>query len=141
MAPQVGAALGEAYRFGRVLENRLQIRRDAQTHRLPEDGENARGWPLRSASPTGQGLLSALDARRERVAAEFNALLGQLRGRDADAGELASYWLRCRTRGRHADATPTLQGRVRGGGNADASRCAISRVRRACANCPVLVRA
>ena len=91
VAPQVGVALGEAYRFLRTLENRLQMLHDAQTHRLPQ-GEEERA---RIAAGLGftdwSGLLSALDARRERVAAEFNALLGQRR-RDADAGELASYW-------------------------------------------------
>jgi len=91
VAPQVGAALGEAYRFLRVLENRLQMRRDAQTHRLPEDGEERARLAASLGFVDWAGLLSALDARRERVAAEFNALLGQRR-RDADAGELAAYW-------------------------------------------------
>ena len=91
VAPAVGSVLAESYRFLRTLENRLQMLGDAQTHRLPHDpAERARlstglgfsDWP---------GLLSALDARRERVSAEFEAVLGQRR-RDAGAGALAAYW-------------------------------------------------
>jgi glutamate-ammonia-ligase adenylyltransferase len=91
VAPQVGVALAEAYRFLRTVENRLQMLRDAQVHRLPQGEEERARLATGMGFADWSGLLSALDARRERVAAEFNALLGQRR-RDADAGELAAYW-------------------------------------------------
>ncbi|GAA5004110.1 bifunctional [glutamate--ammonia ligase]-adenylyl-L-tyrosine phosphorylase/[glutamate--ammonia-ligase] adenylyltransferase [Pseudoluteimonas lycopersici] len=91
VAPQVGVALAEAYRFLRTVENRLQMLRDAQVHRLPQGEEERARLATGMGFADWSGLLSALDARRERVAAEFNALLGQRR-RDADAGELAGYW-------------------------------------------------
>jgi len=91
VAPDVAAALQEAYRFLRRLENRLQMLRDAQTHRLPEGKEERARLAASLDFSDWPALLEALDARRERVSAEFNALLGQRR-RDADAGELAAYW-------------------------------------------------
>jgi glutamate-ammonia-ligase adenylyltransferase len=91
VAPQVGATLGEAYRFLRTLENRLQMLGDAQTHRLPQGDDERARLAAGMGFADWSGLLSALEARRERVAAEFNALLGQRR-RDAGAGELAAYW-------------------------------------------------
>jgi glutamate-ammonia-ligase adenylyltransferase len=91
VAPAVGVALAEAYRFLRTLENRLQMLRDAQTHRLPVDADERARLAAGLGFADWSGLLSALDARRERVAAEFEALLGQRR-RQADAGELAAYW-------------------------------------------------
>jgi glutamate-ammonia-ligase adenylyltransferase len=90
VAPQVGAALKEAYRFLRKLENRLQLFRDAQTHRLPEGGEERARLAASLGFAGWNALLAALDAQRERVAAEFNALLGQRR-KSVD-GELAAYW-------------------------------------------------
>lgn len=86
-----GAALGQAYRFLRRLENRLQMLRDAQTHELPEapldrsriaSALDYRDWPA---------LLAALDVQRERVAQEFAELLAPRRGEVAP-GALAHYW-------------------------------------------------
>ncbi|MFT3897852.1 MAG: bifunctional [glutamate--ammonia ligase]-adenylyl-L-tyrosine phosphorylase/[glutamate--ammonia-ligase] adenylyltransferase [Thermomonas sp.] len=90
VAPQVGVVLAEAYRFLRTLENRLQMLRDAQTHRLPEGEEDRARLAAGLGFADWHGLLSALDARRERIAIEFNALLGQQR-KNLD-GELAGYW-------------------------------------------------
>ncbi len=86
-----GAALGQAYRYLRRLENRLQMLRDAQTHELPEDALDRKrlaftlgyaGWPA---------LLAALDVQRNRVAQEFAALLAPRRGQ-AVPGALSHYW-------------------------------------------------
>ena len=90
VAPDVGVVLAEAYRFLRQLENRLQLLRDAQTHRLPEGEEDRARLAQAMGFADWHGLLSALDARRERIAAEFNALLGQRRKHVE--GELATYW-------------------------------------------------
>ena len=91
VAPQVGVALAEAYRFLRTLENRLQMHGDAQTHRLPADTEARARLAAGLGFTDWAGLRTALEARCERVSAEFDALLGQRR-READAGELSGYW-------------------------------------------------
>nr|HBK46374.1 glutamine-synthetase adenylyltransferase [Xanthomonadaceae bacterium] len=74
-----GAALAQAYRFLRRLENRLQMLRDAQTHALPEDALDreriARGlgfadWPA---------LMQALQQQRDKVSTEFALLLAPRR--------------------------------------------------------------
>ncbi|MCL7714915.1 bifunctional [glutamate--ammonia ligase]-adenylyl-L-tyrosine phosphorylase/[glutamate--ammonia-ligase] adenylyltransferase [Stenotrophomonas mori] len=86
-----GAALVDAYRFLRRLENRLQMLRDAQTHRLPDDAHDR----ARLASGLGHAdwpaLVQALDAQRRRVGAEFDALLAPRRGQAAPDA-LSSYW-------------------------------------------------
>src|SRR5690606_34179698 len=94
-ARQIGAAEGEAladaYRFLRRLENRLQMLGDAQTHALPDDPLVR----LRIARGLGFGdwdaLRARLDAHRQRVAAEFSALLAP-RGRRRQPGALSDYW-------------------------------------------------
>jgi glutamate-ammonia-ligase adenylyltransferase len=94
LAEDTAAALIAGYRFLRLLENRLQMLRDAQTQRLPEDAlERARiaaglghaDWPA---------LLAALDAHRARIAVEFDALLAPRRRAAVDAlgAALAGYW-------------------------------------------------
>ncbi len=91
VAPEEGAALTDAYRFLRRLENRLQMLADAQTHALPGDAL-AR---LRIARGLGYGdwaaLREALDAHRARVALEFGALLAPRGTRHAPAA-FAAYW-------------------------------------------------
>ena len=89
--PRTGRALREDYLFLRRLENRLQMLRDGQTYRLPDnDDDRARiagtmgyhDWPA---------LVFKLDAHRAHVSTEFAALLGNRRG-DEDASELQAYW-------------------------------------------------
>lgn len=91
IAPEVGDALADAYLFLRRLENRLQMLRDAQTHALPEDGADR----LRIAAGLGFSdwteLRAQLDPHRERVAAEFEALLATRRVA-AEPSALAAYW-------------------------------------------------
>lgn len=83
--------LTDAYCFLRTLENRLQMVSDAQTHALPQDAL------LRARIADGLGysdweaLLDALALHRERVSAEFDALLAARREATSDT-DLASYW-------------------------------------------------
>jgi len=80
-----------AYRFLRLLENRLQMLRDAQTQQLPEDP----AVRVRLAQGLGESdwasLYARLQAHRERVTREFDALLAP-RGRAAQPDALVAYW-------------------------------------------------
>ena len=88
--PATGEMLGQAYDLLRTVENRLQMRTDAQVHALPQDArERARlahglgaDWPA---------LAARLDGVRAQVGAEFDALLARPRAADS-AGALADYW-------------------------------------------------
>lgn len=84
-------ALLAAYRFLRLLENRLQMLGDAQTQRLPDDPATR----MRLAQGLGEADWDALHARlqahRERVTQEFDALLAP-RGRAVQPDALVSYW-------------------------------------------------
>ena len=88
---EAGTALAHAYRFLRVLENRLQMLGDQQTHGLPQ-------VPLaRARIATGLGyadwdaLLHALAEQRARVSEEFAALLAP-RARAQGDSDLQQYW-------------------------------------------------
>ncbi len=91
VSEETAAALVEAYRFLRRLENRLQMLRDAQTHALPA-GDDDR---LRIAGGLGYrdwpALRTDLDAQRAWVTAEFEALLAPRRRRAAPDA-LTRYW-------------------------------------------------
>ncbi len=80
-----------AYRFLRLLENRLQMLRDAQTQQLPEDPM----LRVRLAQGLGESdwasLYARLQTHRERVTREFDALLAP-RGRAAQPDALVAYW-------------------------------------------------
>lgn len=91
LSEDTAQALGDAYRFLRLLENRLQMLRDAQTQRLPEgeaerariaQGLGARDW---------DALMRMLQAHRDRVTLEFEALLAPRQGRP-QPGALTAYW-------------------------------------------------
>jgi glutamate-ammonia-ligase adenylyltransferase len=71
----VTAELGAAYEFLRRLENRLQMYQDQQTHSLP--GEELPRARIAAAMnyPSWDGLASALEWHRGRVAAHFAALV------------------------------------------------------------------
>ena len=75
LGEQAVEELEAAYRFLRVLENRLQMLRDEQTHQLPAD-EASRGRLARAmGEPDWPALVAALDAHRERVQGHFQALV------------------------------------------------------------------
>ncbi|MGO1070081.1 bifunctional [glutamate--ammonia ligase]-adenylyl-L-tyrosine phosphorylase/[glutamate--ammonia-ligase] adenylyltransferase [Lysobacter sp. CA199] len=86
-----GETLADDYRYLRRLENRLQMLRDAQTHALPSgDGERARIAAGLGYADWAQ-LLGELEQRRERITAEFEALLAPRRRRAAPDA-LTAYW-------------------------------------------------
>ncbi|KAB7771081.1 bifunctional [glutamate--ammonia ligase]-adenylyl-L-tyrosine phosphorylase/[glutamate--ammonia-ligase] adenylyltransferase [Xanthomonas maliensis] len=86
-----GAALADAYRFLRRLENRLQMLRDAQTHALPADPLDRERIACGLGYADWSALLAALTPHRTRVAAEFAELLApRVRATAPDA--LADYW-------------------------------------------------
>jgi glutamate-ammonia-ligase adenylyltransferase len=91
MTDETGAALADAYRFLRRIENRLQMLADAQTHALPERGEDRERIATALGYMDWTGLRAALDAKRARVTAEFDALLAPRRKAQAPDA-LASYW-------------------------------------------------
>ncbi len=92
---QIDAATGErlmaSYRFLRVLENRLQMLRDAQTHRLPEDPLDRERIARGLGHADWAGLLAAWQPVRDWVNGEFAALLAPRRGQAAPDA-LTGYW-------------------------------------------------
>ena len=77
LMPQATAqALSEAYVFLRRVEHRIQYLDDQQTHVLPTRDDDLL-WIAQTLDYPDMGVfLKALDAHRERVAEEFDALLG-----------------------------------------------------------------
>ena len=92
---QIDADTGErlmaSYRFLRVLENRLQMLRDAQTHRLPEDALDRERIARGLGHADWAGLLAAWQPVRDWVNGEFAALLAPRRGQAAPDA-LTGYW-------------------------------------------------
>jgi [glutamine synthetase] adenylyltransferase / [glutamine synthetase]-adenylyl-L-tyrosine phosphorylase len=122
LTDDTGDALLAAYRFLRLLENRLQMLRDAQTQQLPVDPLERARLAKGLGEPDWTGLHSRLQTHRERVSQEFDALLAP-RERTAQPDALVAYWRRLRRASRRARTS------IR--------RCAISRAHRACATCPM----
>ncbi|KWS04627.1 Glutamate-ammonia-ligase adenylyltransferase [Lysobacter capsici AZ78] len=91
ISDEAGAALGEDYRFLRRLENRLQMLRDAQTHALPSLQADRERIAAGLDYADWAALLSDLERRRERITAEFDALLAPRRRRAAPDA-LTAYW-------------------------------------------------
>ncbi len=89
--PKAGEALAAAYRYLRVLENRIQMLGDAQTHALPTDPSLRE----RIAHGLGHANTLALETELARwrgcVASEFAALLAPRKAASADS-DLALYW-------------------------------------------------
>lgn len=91
VAAEDGAALAQAYRFLRRVENRLQMLRDAQTHALPEDPLDRARIAFGLGYADWTALHAALQVQRDRVAAEFAELLAP-RERALAPDALADYW-------------------------------------------------
>jgi len=89
--PGEGAALADAYRYLRRLENRLQMLRDAQTHALPEDALDRERIARGLGHADWDGLYAELQRHRERVSVEFGELLAPRR-RDVAPDATALYW-------------------------------------------------
>lgn len=86
-----GMQLEDSYGHLRVLENRLQMLRDAQTHRLPDNDLDRERIAAGLGCGTWSALLSELDPVRAFVRGEFSALLAPRKRADAPDA-LASYW-------------------------------------------------
>ncbi len=69
-------ALAQAYIFLRRVEHRIQYLDDQQTHILPTQDADLLWIAQTMDYPDCRSFLSQLDAHRERVAQEFDALLG-----------------------------------------------------------------
>jgi glutamate-ammonia-ligase adenylyltransferase len=90
---QAADELGEAYAFLRVLENRLQMIGDQQTHMLPIDPATRTRLAQAMGYAEWKQLESRLDAHRQRVAEHFAALVADAGGNAAPvAGELGPLW-------------------------------------------------
>lgn len=111
------AALIDAYRFLRLLENRLQMLRDAQTQRLPEDPLERMRIAQGLGESDWEALYRRLQMHRERVSQEFDVLLAP-QGHAVQPGALVAYWRKLRDAGREDGGRDDV-GRDRGGRTAD----------------------
>jgi glutamate-ammonia-ligase adenylyltransferase len=88
----VVAQLSQAYRFLRLVENRLQAWRDQQTHMLPE-GDAGR---LRLARAMGYsdwtGFRAVLERHRGRVQGHFDKVFAAPQAEEEDEGPFAALW-------------------------------------------------
>ena len=86
---QAVAELSEAYVFLRRLEHRLQYLDDAQTHQLPERGEDRALVAQSMGFASWEAFGAALEAQRERVSRHFEDVFST---RDAPRHALAPLW-------------------------------------------------
>ena len=91
LAPEACDALLAAYRFLRLLENRLQMLRDAQTQQLPADALDRHRVARGLGFDDWAALEAVLRTHRGHIGHEFDALLAP-RKRAAEPGVLAAYW-------------------------------------------------
>jgi [glutamine synthetase] adenylyltransferase / [glutamine synthetase]-adenylyl-L-tyrosine phosphorylase len=88
------AELTDAYRVLRKAENAVQLIRDEQTHSLPTAQIDRARLSLIMGLPDWAAAAARIDAARDQVARQFDALLSiedaQQRGEDASASWLAS---------------------------------------------------
>ena len=91
MQAAAGTSLAAAYRFLRRLENRLQMLADQQGHALPASDADRDRIAAGLGYPDFAALGEELAAHRERVSAEFAALLAP-RGRSEIPSDLSGYW-------------------------------------------------
>ena len=82
LRPQAVAELDAAYRFLRVLENRLQMIGDAQTHSLPQDPATQQKLARAMGKESWQALRHDYERHTAHVHREFNALVFAPRGAD-----------------------------------------------------------
>ncbi|MCU0754355.1 MAG: bifunctional [glutamate--ammonia ligase]-adenylyl-L-tyrosine phosphorylase/[glutamate--ammonia-ligase] adenylyltransferase [Xanthomonadales bacterium] len=84
--------LAEAYRLLRQVENRVQMLDDAQTHELPRDPERLARIALGLGYPEPEALRAALQAAREVVARQFDAILLPSVSTSVGADPLVQAW-------------------------------------------------
>jgi glutamate-ammonia-ligase adenylyltransferase len=91
----VVAELGAAYEHLRRLENRLQMRADEQTHRVPKD-EHAREQLAHAMGAASWAALAAeLEAHRRRVSSHFKSVVFREQSAAESAGarmDLTQFW-------------------------------------------------
>ena len=87
MPADTAQALHEAYVFLRQVEHRIQYLDDQQTHRLPSDPADLQWIAHTLGLADSNALLQALQQHRDRVAQEFERLLGQGDNAPANATE------------------------------------------------------
>ena len=88
------AELQAAYRFLRLVENRIQAWRDQQTHLLPVDEEGRLRLARAMGFETWDNFATELNRHRELVQNHFDALFGTPKGEDEQAGQdIADLWL------------------------------------------------
>ena len=87
MPADTALALHEAYVFLRRVEHRIQYLDDQQTHRLPSDAADLQWIALTLGLDDSDALLKVLQQHRDRVAQEFERLLGQGESAQPDAAK------------------------------------------------------
>ena len=87
MPADTAQALHEAYVFLRRVEHRIQYLDDQQTHRLPSDAADLQWIALTLGLDDSDALLKVLQQHRDRVAQEFERLLGQGESAQPDAAK------------------------------------------------------
>ncbi len=86
--------LQSAYRFLRLVENRIQAWQDRQTHALPKDDEGRLRLARSMGFPDWEGFMAVLDRHRQRVQGHFDKVFAAPQAEDGDEGEspYASLW-------------------------------------------------
>ena len=94
LPPDVVAELQTAYAYLRRLENRLQMLRDAQVHRLPEDSISRERIALAMGAADWDALARELQEHRERVSRHFRLVVfgATDSGRGALRIDLGRFW-------------------------------------------------
>ncbi|RMX05647.1 bifunctional [glutamate--ammonia ligase]-adenylyl-L-tyrosine phosphorylase/[glutamate--ammonia-ligase] adenylyltransferase [Corticibacter populi] len=87
MPQQTAEQLAEAYRFLRQVEHRIQYLDDQQTHVLPTRDDDLQWIACSMGHADVPHFLRALDLHRERVAQEFDALLGGSKAKTCSGGQ------------------------------------------------------
>ncbi len=87
MPADTAQALYKAYVFLRRVEHRIQYLDDQQTHRLPSDAPDLQWIALTLGLDDSDALLKVLQQHRDRVAQEFERLLGQGESAQPDAAK------------------------------------------------------
>ncbi|WDS35750.1 bifunctional [glutamate--ammonia ligase]-adenylyl-L-tyrosine phosphorylase/[glutamate--ammonia-ligase] adenylyltransferase [Pseudoxanthomonas sp.] len=90
LSAPVADGLRTAYRFLRVLENRLQMLRDAQTHTLPDNADDAARIAASLDFSDIAALRAALQVQRDVVSAAFAPLMAAPE-KAQDSSELAPF--------------------------------------------------
>jgi len=92
LPPAAVEELQQAYDFLRLLENRVQMFDDAQTHELPQDATARARVAAALGFADAAAMEAQLRAHRARVEAHFAALFSEGEARAAVALDLAALW-------------------------------------------------